>query len=301
MNGQTDIRRTKWSLCATMLRRWHKKVLSPSRLDRYWWKKKKFFDFCTPPSVFINLLLSYISTYSVKFLIQIWETYLFNKYFHWLFQLHIHIRMAAFQGMHMLPVTHIAMWKCDYQTDTRTDRCRKKWYLCAAMLRRRHMNVPFSMNIFIHRSHSFHFIFNKFTFSTTVFIVVISKLTLFMISFTIFFKTPFWNCSSLFYHMFLGLWSEISLFHKLIYGIPLGSILIPSKHSTLKQRWINVELNLRRRRTLFQRWNNVALLTLYIQRRFNVVSTSYSHIFVYMSIYQKMIREHRKQTLTKHQ
>ena len=29
-----------------------------------------------------------------------------------------------------------------------------------------------------------------------------------------------------FYHMFLGLWSEISLFHKLIYDIAQGSILI---------------------------------------------------------------------------
>ena len=28
------------------------------------------------------------------------------------------------------------------------------------------------------------------------------------------------------YHMFLGLWSEISLFHKLIYDIAQGSILI---------------------------------------------------------------------------
>ena len=29
-----------------------------------------------------------------------------------------------------------------------------------------------------------------------------------------------------FYHMFLRLWSEISLFHKLIYDIAPGSILI---------------------------------------------------------------------------
>ena len=37
------------------------------------------------------------------------------------------------------------------------------------------------------------------------------------------------NCASeyiLMYHMFLRLWSEISLFHKLIYDIAPGSILI---------------------------------------------------------------------------
>ena len=48
---------------------------------------------------------------------------------------------------------------------------------------------------------------------------------------------------------------------------------IQCTYTVSTQRWNNVELNLRHRRTLFQRWNNVALLTLYIQLRFNVVST----------------------------
>ena len=55
--------------------------------------------------------------------------------------------VAAFQGMHVSPAKHSFVWlprKCDYRTDTqtdgRTDRCRTKWSLCAAMLRKRHKN-----------------------------------------------------------------------------------------------------------------------------------------------------------------
>ena len=82
--------------------------------------------------------------------------------------------MGAFWGMHVSPAKHSYAWlprKCDYQTDrhthrqtpdkvipmcryasqatqsvttrqtdTRTDRRRTKWSLCAAMLRRRHKN-----------------------------------------------------------------------------------------------------------------------------------------------------------------
>ena len=51
--------------------------------------------------------------------------------------------------MHVSPAKHSYAWlprKCDYRTDThrdgqtdrQTDRCRTKWSLCAAMLRRRH-------------------------------------------------------------------------------------------------------------------------------------------------------------------
>ena len=52
--------------------------------------------------------------------------------------------VAAFWGMHVSPVKHSSAWlprKCDYRTDTRTDRRRTKWSLCAAMLRRRHKNT----------------------------------------------------------------------------------------------------------------------------------------------------------------
>ena len=56
--------------------------------------------------------------------------------------------MAAFRGMHMSPAKHSYVWlprKCDYRTDRhmhrRTDRCRTKWSLCAAMLCRRHKNM----------------------------------------------------------------------------------------------------------------------------------------------------------------
>ena len=38
------------------------------------------------------------------------------------------------------------------------------------------------------------------------------------------------------YHMFLGLWSEIWLFHKLIYDIAQGSILIGSDVE-VRLRW----------------------------------------------------------------
>ena len=55
--------------------------------------------------------------------------------------------MAAFRGMHVSPAKHPCSYawllvprKCDYQTDTRTDRRRTKCSLCAAMLRRRHKN-----------------------------------------------------------------------------------------------------------------------------------------------------------------
>ena len=49
--------------------------------------------------------------------------------------------VAAFRGMHVSPAKHSYAWlprKCDYRTDTQTDRCRTKWSLCAAMHRRRH-------------------------------------------------------------------------------------------------------------------------------------------------------------------
>ena len=53
--------------------------------------------------------------------------------------------VVAFRGMHVSPAKHGYVWlprKCDYRTDRfrdgRTDRHRTKWYLWAAMLRRRH-------------------------------------------------------------------------------------------------------------------------------------------------------------------
>ena len=50
-------------------------------------------------------------------------------------------RVAACRGMHVSPAKHSYAWlprKCDYRTDTRTDRRQTKWSLCAAMLCRRH-------------------------------------------------------------------------------------------------------------------------------------------------------------------
>ena len=56
-------------------------------------------------------------------------------------------RMAAFQGMHVLPTKHSYVWlprKCDYwkdrQTHGRTDRRWTEWSICATMLRRWHKN-----------------------------------------------------------------------------------------------------------------------------------------------------------------
>ena len=48
--------------------------------------------------------------------------------------------VAAFRGMHVSPVKHSYAWlprKCDYRTDTQTDRRWTKWSLCATMLCRR--------------------------------------------------------------------------------------------------------------------------------------------------------------------
>ena len=53
-------------------------------------------------------------------------------------------KVAAFQGMHVSPAKHSYAWlprKCDYWTDARTDKCRTKLSLCAAMLCRRHKNL----------------------------------------------------------------------------------------------------------------------------------------------------------------
>ena len=52
--------------------------------------------------------------------------------------------MAAFRGMHVSPAKHSYVWlprKCDYRTDSQTDRRQTRWFLCAAMLRMRHKNV----------------------------------------------------------------------------------------------------------------------------------------------------------------
>ena len=52
--------------------------------------------------------------------------------------------VAAFRGMCMCRLRNIAMrdyTKKVWLPDRRTDRCRTKWSLCAAMLRRRHKNI----------------------------------------------------------------------------------------------------------------------------------------------------------------
>ena len=57
--------------------------------------------------------------------------------------------VAAFRGMHVSPAKYSYAWlprKCDYRTDTRTDRRRTKLSLCAAMLRRRHKKGYFCFN-----------------------------------------------------------------------------------------------------------------------------------------------------------
>ena len=59
------------------------------------------------------------------------------------FSLYLYINkiVAAFRGMHLSPTKQSYVWlpkKCDYRTDTRTDRHQTKWSLCAAMLRRWH-------------------------------------------------------------------------------------------------------------------------------------------------------------------
>ena len=54
--------------------------------------------------------------------------------------------VAAFRGMHVSPAKHSYTWlprKCDYRTDTQTDRRRTKWSLCAVMLRRQHIILLF--------------------------------------------------------------------------------------------------------------------------------------------------------------
>ena len=72
--------------------------------------------------------------------------------------------VAAFQGMHVLPVKHSYGWlprKCDYCTDTQTDgwtdKCRTKWSLCAAMLHRWNKmwtwNTEWSMYLVVANGH----------------------------------------------------------------------------------------------------------------------------------------------------
>ena len=67
--------------------------------------------------------------------------------------------VAVSRGMHVSPVKHSYAWlprKCNYRTDRqkdrlidgRTDRCRTKWSIFAAMLRRQHKNDSYVLICF---------------------------------------------------------------------------------------------------------------------------------------------------------
>ena len=89
---------------------------------------------------------------------------------------------------------------------------------------------------------------------------------------------------------------------KLTNRLVLQSPFAPNPAST--QRWNNVESTLNWIYDVGVRCFNVETTLHFWRCIYNVVSTLFqrrTHTYSYMSIYQKMIREHRKQTLTKHQ